>query len=136
MIRVDNRYDIVSGADSKGTTVFVDRRIPQFSPRLRDRNGKPANLWKYLAVHEMYEAAAMHRGDGYSHAHEKIATPLERGEVEKDGVNWNEYTKEIDGYLDKIEKEKVTRPPPTGMHVDPETAIGKHKLTHHRSHRK
>ena len=26
---------------------------------------------------------------------------------------------EIDGYLSKIENEKVTRPPPAGLHVDP-----------------
>jgi hypothetical protein len=37
---------------------------------------------------------------------------MEKRAVQADGVNWNEYTKEIDGYLDRIEKEKVTRPPP------------------------
>ena len=126
-MKFDNRYDIVSGADSKGETVYVDRRIPQYSPRLRTKDGKPANLWKYLGTHETYEAAAEARGFSYDRAHTKIATPMERRAVEADGVSWKEYSAEIDGYLSKIEHEKVTRPPPTGLHVDPESAIGHHR---------
>lgn len=126
-MKFDNRYDIVSGADSKGDTVYVDRRIPQYSPRLRTKDGKPANLWKYLGTHETYEAAAEARGFSYDRAHTKVATPMERRAVEADGVSWKEYSAEIDGYLAKIEHEKVTRPPPAGLHVDPQSAIGHHR---------
>lgn len=126
-MKFDNRYDIVSGADSKGETVYVDRRIPQYSPRLRTKAGKPANLWKYLGTHETYETAAMDRGFSYDRAHTKVGTPMERRAVEADGVSWKEYSAEIDGYLAKIEHEKVTRPPPKGLHVDPESAIGHHR---------
>lgn len=129
-MKFDNRFDIVSGADSKGDTVYVDRRIPQFSRKLRDKSGKPANLWKYLGIHETYEEAAQKRGFSYDRAHTKVATPMERRAVEADGVSWKAYSEEIDGYLDHIEKEKVTRPPPEGMHVDPETAIGHHRHKH------
>jgi hypothetical protein len=126
-MKFDNRYDIVSGADSKGETVYVDRRIPQYSPRLRTKDGKPANLWKYLGTHETYETAAMDRGFSYDRAHTKVATPMERRAVEADGVSWKEYSAEIDGYLSRIEHEKVTNPPPKGLHVDPQSAIGHHR---------
>lgn len=132
-MKFDNRFDIVSGADSRGDVVYIDRRIPQYSPKLRDKTGRPANLWKYLGIHEVYEDAAMQRGFSYERAHTKVATPTEKRAVEADGVDWKAYTHEIDGYLDRIEKEKVTRPPPAGLHVNPMTAIGRH---HHRSHNK
>lgn len=126
-MKFDNRFDIVSGADSKGDTVYIDRRIPQLSPRLKTKDGKPANLWKYLGTHETYEAAAEARGFSYDRAHTKVATPMERRAVEADGVSWKAYSEEIDGYLSKIENEKVTRPPPKGLHVDPQSAIGHHR---------
>jgi len=132
-VKFDNRFDIVSGADSRGDVVYVDRRIPQFSRKLRDKNGRPANLWKYLGTHEQWEDAAMHRGYTYDRAHTKIATPMERRAVAADGVDWKKYTEEIDGYLAKIEKEKVTRPPPAGLHVDPQAAVGNQ---HHHSRNK
>ena len=69
----------------------------------------------------------MDRGFSYDRAHTKVATPMERRAVEADGVSWKEYSAEIDGYLSKIEHEKVTRPPPKGLHVDPQSAIGHHR---------
>ncbi len=141
-MKFDNRFDVVSGADSKGDVVYIDRHIPQFSRKLKDKTGRPANLWKYLGTHEEWEDAAMARGFSYDRAHGKVATPMERKAVEADGVDWKEYTHEIDGYLDKIEKEKVTRPPPHGLHVDPRQAIhdrsaqGGHGDHHHRSYNK
>jgi hypothetical protein len=70
-VKFDNRFDIVSGADSKGDVVYIDRRLPRYSRRLKTRDGKPADLWKYLGIHETYEDAAEKRGFSYSRAHEK-----------------------------------------------------------------
>jgi hypothetical protein len=91
-----------------------------------------------LGTHEQWEQAAMARGFNYDRAHSMVATPMEKKAITAKGVNWQEYTAEIDGYLNKIEKEKVTRPPPPGLHVDPQAAIrGDHPHRHHhRSHNK
>src|SRR5208282_4010363 len=105
---------------------FIDRRIPEFSPTLKDAQGNPANLHKYLAVHETDEAARMRAGEAYPQAHIG-ATAAERAAVVVNGVDWAAYTHEIDGYLDHIEHEKPVNPPPGEMHVDPEAAIGHHR---------
>lgn len=135
--QIDNTHDVVSGAvaskDPNGP-VYVDRHIPELSPKLTDKTGQPANLHKYLAVHETNEREAMARGMSYADAHNKVATPAERAAVEADGVNWGEYTKEIDGYLDHVETEKEGNPPPD-PHVDPDKAIIGDK-PHHHSHAK
>ena len=126
-MRIDHAHDVVSGADSSPTVVYIDRRIPQYSRRLKTKGGQPANLWKYLSVHETTEAKAMAGGMSYDKAHTNIATPAERKAVEADGVSWKEYTDEIDGYLDRIEREKPVNPPPKGEHVNPEAAIGHYR---------
>jgi hypothetical protein len=126
--KIDATHTVISGANSTADgTVVVDHNIPEFSPTLKDKDGNPANLHKYLAVHEAVEADAMKRGMSYDDAHTKVATPAERAAVEADGVDWNAYTKEMDGYLDHIEHEANTNPPPGQMHIDPEDAIGHHK---------
>jgi hypothetical protein len=126
--KIDATHTVVSGANSTADgTVVVDHNIPEFSPTLKDAQGNPANLHKYLAVHETTEADAMKRGMSYDEAHTKVATPAERAAVEADGVDWNAYTKEMDGYLDHIEHEPNTNPPPGQMHINPEDAIGHHK---------
>lgn len=126
---VDSTHDVKSGAvsskDKPGVT-YVDPRIPEFSPILKDKDGNPANLHKYLAIHEQTERTAMANGESYLDAHSNKATPAERTAVEADGVDWKKYTEEMDGYLDKIEHEKVTNPPPD-PHVDPAAAVGHHQ---------
>jgi hypothetical protein len=129
---IDTTHDVVSGANSAkdpNGPVYIDRRIPQFSPLLKDRNGNPVDLHRYLAIHEVKEAEAMRAGMSYDEAH-PVATAAERAAVEADGVDWNAYTKEIDGYLSSIEHETPTNSPPD-THVDPQQAIG-----HHRSENK
>ena len=129
---IDNSHDVVSGANSAKNPngpVYVDRRIPEFSPTLKDRDGNPANLHKYLAIHERTEADAEARGLSYDKAHTDVATPAERAAVEADGVSWKGYTDEIDGYLSKIEHEKAANPPTEPLHVDPEAAIGHHRAS-------
>ena len=120
-MRIDNSHDVVSGADSDRSAIYIDRRIPQHSKRLKDKNGRPANLWKYLSVHETHEAKHMSRGVGYDQAH-KIATAEERATVQRDGVSWPHYTQEINGYLSHIEHEKPKNPPPNDQHVAPRKA--------------
>ena len=131
-MRIDHSHDVVSGADSTKNTVFIDRRIPQYSRRLKTKTGQPANLWKYLTIHETTEDRAMNAGMSYDRAHTNVATPAERKAVEADGVSWKEYSDEIDGYLDRIEREKPTNPPPKGEHVNPQAAIGHHRGKHAR----
>jgi hypothetical protein len=55
---------------------------------------------------------------------------MERKAVEADGISWKAYSEEIDGFLDHIEHEKVTRKPPPHLHVDPQSAIGHHRGKH------
>ena len=122
---IDASHDVVSGANSTPTKVEVDRHIPEFSPKLKDKHGKPANLRKYLAVHEEEEAKGQKQGMSYAKAHSKCGTPSERKAVEADGINWKAYTEEMAGYLSHIEHEKVRKPPPVGEHVDPKKAIAR-----------
>lgn len=132
--KIDNTHDVVSGANSSrdpNGPVYVDRRIPQFSPTVKGKDSTPARLWRYLAVHERTEAKLMRGGMRYLPAHIR-ATEVERAAVKADGVNWNAYTHEIDGYLDHIEHERPVNPPPD-THVDPEAAIGHHRGANKRS---
>ena len=121
-MRIDNSHDVVSGADSDSRAIYIDRRIPQFSPRLRSSAGRPLNLWKHLSTHESWEAHLMGKGFDYEAAH-KEATAREKRGVEKDGCSWKEYEAEINGYLAHIEKEKATNPPPPDQHVRPHRAL-------------
>ena len=145
--KIDNTHDVVSGANSAkdpNGPVYVDEHIPEHSPLLEDRDGNPANLHKYLAVHETTERTGMAKAIAafkqeygrepnaaelkkiYNNVHTNIATPAERAAVEADGVSWKGYTDEIDGYLSKIEHEKAANPPTEPLHVDPDAAIGHH----------
>jgi hypothetical protein len=129
---LDVTKDVVSGANSSkdpNGPVVIDRRIPQFSPTVKDRDGNPANLWNLLQLHERVETEEMAKGKTYDEAH-KIATAAERELAERTGIDWSAYTKEMDGYLSHIEGEKVENPP-TDTHIDPQEAIG-----HHRSENK
>ena len=116
-MRIDNKHDVVSGADSDKSAVYIDRRIPQFSQILKGRGGRPANLWKYLSVHEIEEARLMAKGMGYDQAHDR-ATAKERQAVQADGVDWTRYTAQINGYLAATENQKVKNPPPAGQHYN------------------
>ena len=146
---IDATHDVVSGANSArdpNGPIYIDKDIPQYSPILKDRNGQAADLHKYLAIHESVERDDMarwaadfkaqngrdpteaERTQYYSDvSHPKVATAAERAAVEADGVNWQAYTHEIDGYLDHIENKKVTNPPPGELHVDSDAAIGHHR---------
>ncbi len=121
-MRIDNKHDVVSGADSDKHAIYIDRCIPQYSRKVKDKNGRPANLWKYLSVHETEEARLMAKGMGYDPAHIR-ATAKERAAVQVDGVDWRGYEAEIDGYLKIARDKKETNPPPADQHVMPHRAI-------------
>ncbi len=119
---VNNNQDVPYGAGASNTKsgypVNIDKRIPQFDDRLKLPNGQPADLHKYLSVHEIEEHKAMQKGVPYEKAHLNIATPAERKAVEADGVNWGEYEKIVDGYLAQTEHEKPLDPP-ANLYKDP-----------------
>ena len=113
-IMIDNSHDVPygAGASNEGNTVHIDRHIPRSDPNLKLPNGEPADLYKYLAIHELTEKRAMDVGTPYEQAHIGVATPAERAAVEADGLNWKEYERIMDGYLDHIEHENPKNPPP------------------------
>lgn len=119
---VNNSNNVPYGAGASDTDsgypVNIDKSIPQYNPKLLDKTGKPADLWKYLSIHEIEEHKAMLQGTSYLKAHHNIATPAEKAAVEADGVNWNEYEKIMDGYLKHTEHEDYTDTPPN-LYEDP-----------------
>jgi hypothetical protein len=119
---INNKQDVPYGAGASNTEsgypVNIDKRIPQFDNRLKLPNGQPANLHKYLMVHEIEEHKAMQQGMPYEKAHLNVGTPAERKAVEADGVNWGEYEKIMDGYLAQTEHENP-KDPPKNLFKDP-----------------
>jgi hypothetical protein len=117
MVTIVTNYDVRSGAvasKNNPEVVYVDPRIPE-------------KFRKYLAVHEEVERHEMLvNGRSYLDAHTNFATPAEKAAVEEDGLDWNKYTHEIDGYLDTIEHESAPNPPPD-PHVNIADAIGHHR---------
>ena len=103
--RINSQHTVRSGANSSvDGEVFIDHRIPK-------------QFHKYLAIHERTEGENMKFG--YPKAH-KIATAAEKKAVEADGLNWNHYSKEIDGYLSHIENEKPGAAAPAAQGNDVE----------------
>ena len=141
--------DVVSGANSSkdpNGPVQIDRRIPQLSPKLKDDQGDPVNLWNLLQIHERVEGDETRKWEAefkqehgrdptkeeadkfYRDVAHPHATAAEREAARQWGIDFDAYTKEIDGYLSHIEHEKVENPP-TDTHIDPQEAIGHHRST-------
>jgi len=136
-LNVDNSCDVICGAvgsKKHDGLIYVDRHIPEFSPKLKERSGKPARLWTYLAVHEYCERHRMGDGASYLPAH-NYATARERRVVEADGVNWRAYTEEMDGFLDRVEHEHAKRVPPD-PHVSCRQAVLAGKPHHHSANKR
>jgi len=117
---INTNHTVISGAvsskDIPGLT-YIDSHIPaQYHP--------------FLALHEQEERKAMLGGMSYAEAHTKVATPIEKKAVEAAGLDWNKYTKSIDGHLSHIEHEHNTNPPPDPM-ISPKDAD--HDPMHHHS---
>ena len=124
------KYHIASGAnlDLDGN-FYVDPRIPELSPSLKNSDGTPFNLHDALYQHELAETTAeVKDGKTYPQAHEENGLPTEKAYVESKGVPWKAYSDEIDHFVEQTEKPgDLPAPPPNiSFHVDPEAAIGHH----------
>lgn len=131
---INNQYTVREGAISSASVaglVYVDYRISEWSV-LPD--GWLCHNWKYLAIHELFERAAMLKAGFnrtlppadqrriYKRAHESIATPAEKRAVLADGGNWRLYTPHMDGLLSHIEHSSYGRPPPDPF-IEAEVAL-------------
>jgi hypothetical protein len=101
--------------------------MPRYDNKLRTKDGKLADIWKFLGVHEQTERRAMANGIPYLKAHTDYATPAERAAVMADcgAEGWSKYTEIMDGLLNHIEHKKIFSSPPD-PHVDPVKAVGHH----------
>jgi hypothetical protein len=133
---VNNSNNVPYGAGASNTPsgypVNIDKSIPQYDERLKDKTGKPADLWKYLTIHEIEEHKAMEAGTPYLKAHHNIATPAEKAAVEADGVNWKEYEHVLNGYLKGTEHEKIENIAPN-LYTKPYPHNRQHLLEQHES---
>jgi hypothetical protein len=130
----NNSYDVRSlsvASKLHPRLVYIDCSMPRYDDRLKRLDGETADLWKYLAVHELEEKRVMAEGVPYLTAHTNYATPRERDAVEADcgKAGWKKYTEIMDGILDHVEHKKIENPPPD-PHVPPDFAVGHHRSSH------
>ena len=114
--KIVRKFDVpyLAGSAKQGDVTYIDRRVPT-EIKIGDKTADPA---KYLNVHEQTEHALMTEGKmKYEDAH-SIATQREREAVEGDGLNWKDYERTLDGFLDETEHEKPKNPPPD-LYVKP-----------------
>ena len=97
--------------------VVIDRQVAQDHPEF-----VPS-----LAVHETVEGAlkALGVSDDVSH---RIATGAERADVERRGLNWDEYSQYFKDISPQVEAQKVMPDAwnKYNLHIDPYDAIGHH----------
>lgn len=114
--KIVRKFDVpyLAGSAKDGAITYIDRRVPT-DIKIGDKTADPA---KYLNIHEQTEHALMTEGKmKYEDAH-SIATQKEREAVEGDGLNWKDYERTLDGFLDETEHEKPKNPPPD-LYVKP-----------------
>ena len=130
----NNQFDVKSlavASKKNPRLVYIDSSMPRYDERLKCTNGKTADLWKYLGIHELTERNVMAQGTSYLVAHTNYATPAERDAVEADcgKAGWKKYTEILDGFIDHVEHKPIKSPPPD-PHVDPNAAVGHHRSSH------
>lgn len=92
--KIDRAHDIpyLAGYAKDDKTIYLNR---DFDPAWTYK-GKKVDLSKYIEVHEKTEKAVLdHTKLDYQHAH-IIATQAERDAVEKDGIDWDAYSKRLE----------------------------------------
>lgn len=107
--KVDYKHDIpyLAGYSINGKTIYIDRHIP----RLIKIGNKNINVSPFLILHESVEKALIDElGLRYQEAHQ-IALMVEKEAVEKSGINWTSYDKEMQKYIKEIGHEKLTNVP-------------------------
>lgn len=118
-LKIDRSYDVpnLAGYSIDGNTMYVDRSLPR---SFRSHSGHVIDVALHLAYHEITEKALMDRlGISYADAH-ALATAAEKAEVEKAGINWNEYQ----GFMDQQQKlnlHKEHRKLPPDLDKSPES---------------
>lgn len=101
---IDRTHDVpyLAGSSKDGGKTYIDKRIPKLL-KIGDKEVDPA---KYLNVHEQTEHSLMEIGGLPYHQAHSVATEKEKEAVESDGLNWEEYEKVMDGYVNETEHEK------------------------------
>jgi hypothetical protein len=108
---VDSEHDVpwLANRSIDYSRVYKDRRLPDILPKTG------IDTRKSLPWHEIPEGRAMDLGLVYLPAHNTIATPLERAEVERqkpgDPDIWKAYTEEMDGFISEVDKESLVNVP-------------------------
>lgn len=101
---------VAGASQGQNPTVNIDKSVPRYDKRLVDQDGIPADLYKYLSVHETTEKALMQKGMSYDDAHAQ-ATAAEKNAVTSDGYDWKTYESIMDGYAAHTEQEKNAQTP-------------------------
>jgi len=129
-VSIVKKYDVpyIAGYSKDGKTIYVDRHLET------EFEGK--DIIKYLVVHEKTEKALLDLFNlKYQQAHH-IALHVERQIVEKDGINWDAYSKFIDKYKKNLGHEDLSHSPkdldlePYEDEKDYHVFLKKHNDTH------
>lgn len=114
LAKIDRTYDLpyLGGTSKDGTTVYLDRHLPEQLKYHCDGNHKEFDPTPFLCAHERFERAAMDcLGWGYSHAH-AAATAFERRQVIQAGHSWSDYQKCMEHLAKCDEHEALQKVPP------------------------
>jgi GNAT superfamily N-acetyltransferase len=91
----------LAGRSRDGSVVYIDERVPRYLPKTG------IDTWKTLPWHELAEWSEQNDGRSYdddgASAH-PIATAVERRRVEELGGDWDEYSDEMAGYVEKTKQ--------------------------------
>src|SRR5580704_3056591 len=91
----------LAGRSRDGSVVYIDERVPRYLPKTG------IDTWKTLPWHELAEWSEQNAGRSYdddgTSAH-PIATAVERRRVIELGGDWDEYSDEMAGYVEKTKQ--------------------------------
>jgi hypothetical protein len=114
-VKVVNKFCVPYGAGRSvdDNETYVDQHIPRYDQRFKVRGGQLGDIWAYTDIHEKTEFAAMTLlGMDYVTAHHRVATPLERYFVERDGGNWKTYSAIWAAKLRETQHQHIANAPP------------------------
>lgn len=104
-IKINRKYNVpyLAGSSKDRKTIYFDKHLPKIIDDIE--------VTKYIVLHEKVEAAVIDLYDlSYKDAH-KIANIEERKAVEADGIDWSHYSKILEPYMKKIDKETLKDAP-------------------------
>lgn len=123
---INRKFNIpyLAGSNEKGGITYIDKSLPQ-QIKVYNKVFDPA---KYLNIHEQVERALMEQMNlPYIKAH-SIAEEYERAALEKDGIDWMQYERTLNGYINETEhKTKLSIPSDLYMKPYPKTLCRKLK---------